>query len=92
MTWWLQFLIKFHNQTFHSENQTSALSLTAAPKQRIMVQAKTWILTKHFDGFPTDSNFELKVEELPEPKDGGRMIFVSLFSLKKLPFFIRVKH
>uniref|UniRef100_A0A3Q3JLZ2 Prostaglandin reductase 1 n=1 Tax=Monopterus albus TaxID=43700 RepID=A0A3Q3JLZ2_MONAL len=35
-----------------------------------MVQAKTWILTKHFDGFPKDSNFELKVEELPEPKDG----------------------
>lgn len=35
-----------------------------------MVQAKTWILVKHFDGFPKDSNFELKVEELPEPKDG----------------------
>ncbi|KAE8279213.1 Prostaglandin reductase 1 [Larimichthys crocea] len=35
-----------------------------------MVQAKSWILTKHFDGFPKDSNFELKVEELPEPKDG----------------------
>nr|XP_019951251.1 PREDICTED: prostaglandin reductase 1 [Paralichthys olivaceus]XP_019951252.1 PREDICTED: prostaglandin reductase 1 [Paralichthys olivaceus] len=35
-----------------------------------MVQAKTWILTKHFDGFPKDSDFQLKVEELPEPKDG----------------------
>ncbi|XP_051284731.1 prostaglandin reductase 1 [Dicentrarchus labrax] len=35
-----------------------------------MVQAKTWILKKHFDGFPKDSDFELKVEELPEPKDG----------------------
>lgn len=35
-----------------------------------MVQAKTWILTKHFEGFPKDSNFELKVEELHEPKDG----------------------
>uniref|UniRef100_A0A671UH11 Prostaglandin reductase 1 n=1 Tax=Sparus aurata TaxID=8175 RepID=A0A671UH11_SPAAU len=35
-----------------------------------MVQAKTWILVKHFDGFPKDSDFELKVEELPEPKDG----------------------
>lgn len=44
-------------------------------KQSIMVQAKTWILTKHFDGFPKDSDFELKVEELPEPKDGGRIIF-----------------
>ncbi|KAM3591306.1 uncharacterized protein V6R79_026413 [Siganus canaliculatus] len=35
-----------------------------------MVQAKAWILVKHFDGFPKNSNFELKVEELPEPKDG----------------------
>ncbi|KAI4808646.1 hypothetical protein KUCAC02_000695 [Chaenocephalus aceratus] len=35
-----------------------------------MVQAKTWILTKHFDGFPKDSDFELKVEELPALKDG----------------------
>lgn len=40
-----------------------------------MVQAKSWILTKHFDGFPNDSNFELKVEELAEPKDGGQQIF-----------------
>ncbi|XP_029311231.1 prostaglandin reductase 1-like [Cottoperca gobio] len=30
-----------------------------------MVQAKTWSLTKHFDGFPKDSDLELKVEELP---------------------------
>uniref|UniRef100_A0A665UZS4 Prostaglandin reductase 1 n=1 Tax=Echeneis naucrates TaxID=173247 RepID=A0A665UZS4_ECHNA len=35
-----------------------------------MVQAKVWILTKHFEGFPKDSDFELKVEELPEPKHG----------------------
>ncbi|KAG7270330.1 hypothetical protein CRUP_007031 [Coryphaenoides rupestris] len=35
-----------------------------------MVQAKAWILIKHFDGFPKDSNFELKLEQLPEPKDG----------------------
>uniref|UniRef100_A0A672FML8 Prostaglandin reductase 1 n=1 Tax=Salarias fasciatus TaxID=181472 RepID=A0A672FML8_SALFA len=35
-----------------------------------MVQAKTWVLVKHFDGFPKNSDFELKVEELPEPKDG----------------------
>ncbi|XP_026208729.1 prostaglandin reductase 1-like [Anabas testudineus] len=39
-----------------------------------MVQAKTWILTKHFEGFPKDSNFELKVEELPEPKDGEVLV------------------
>uniref|UniRef100_A0A3P9N905 Prostaglandin reductase 1 n=1 Tax=Poecilia reticulata TaxID=8081 RepID=A0A3P9N905_POERE len=35
-----------------------------------MVQAKSWTLVKHFDGFPKDSDFQLKVEELPEPKDG----------------------
>lgn len=35
-----------------------------------MVQAKAWILTSHFDGFPKDSNFQLKEEELSEPKDG----------------------
>uniref|UniRef100_A0A3P9H6L0 Prostaglandin reductase 1 n=1 Tax=Oryzias latipes TaxID=8090 RepID=A0A3P9H6L0_ORYLA len=35
-----------------------------------MVQAKSWILLKHFDGFPKDSDFEVKVEELPEPRDG----------------------
>lgn len=40
-----------------------------------MVQAKSWILTKHFDGFPNDSNFKLKVEELAEPKDGGQQSF-----------------
>lgn len=50
-----------------------SLSLAAALEPVIMVQAKAWILTKYFDGFPKDSNFELKVEELPEPKDGGEM-------------------
>lgn len=40
-----------------------------------MIKAKVWILTKHFDGFPADSNFELKVEELLEPKNGGRVNF-----------------
>jgi NADPH-dependent curcumin reductase CurA len=39
-----------------------------------MVQAKTWTLTKHFDGFPKKSDFELKLEQLPEPKDGGEEI------------------
>ncbi|XP_038126295.1 prostaglandin reductase 1-like [Cyprinodon tularosa] len=35
-----------------------------------MVQAKSWILAKHFDGFPKESDFQLRVEDLPEPKDG----------------------
>lgn len=35
-----------------------------------MVQAKKWIMTKHFDGLPKHSDFELKEENLPEPQDG----------------------
>ncbi|XP_053089776.1 prostaglandin reductase 1 isoform X1 [Pangasianodon hypophthalmus] len=37
-----------------------------------MVKAKTWILKQHFEGFPKDHDFELKLEQLPEPKDGGQ--------------------
>ena len=51
------------------------------PGQRIMVQAKTWTLVKHFDGFPKDSDFELKVEDLPEPKDGGKMMRIIIYSI-----------
>ncbi|XP_040039016.2 prostaglandin reductase 1 [Gasterosteus aculeatus] len=43
-----------------------------------MVRAKTWILAKHFDGFPKDSDFELKVEELPAPRD-GEVLLEALF-------------
>ncbi|KAJ3585314.1 hypothetical protein NHX12_014035 [Muraenolepis orangiensis] len=35
-----------------------------------MVQSKAWTLTKHFDGLPKESDFELKLETLAEPKDG----------------------
>lgn len=35
-----------------------------------MVLAKFWTLQQHFEGFPKESDFELKQEELPEPKDG----------------------
>ncbi|KAL2079285.1 hypothetical protein ACEWY4_025029 [Coilia grayii] len=48
------------------------------PKQTTMVQAKAWILRKHFDGFPKDSDFELKEEQLPEPKD-GEILFEAVF-------------
>ncbi|KAG7461977.1 hypothetical protein MATL_G00196790 [Megalops atlanticus] len=42
----------------------------SSAKQRTVVQAKTWVLRQHFEGFPKDSDFELRVEQLPEPKDG----------------------
>ncbi len=37
----------------------------------VMVQAKIWFLKQHFEGFPKDTDLELKVEQLSEPKDGG---------------------
>eukprot|EP00066_Takifugu_rubripes_P010636 XP_003978615.1 PREDICTED: prostaglandin reductase 1 [Takifugu rubripes] len=46
-----------------------------------MVQAKSWSLTKHFDGFPSDANFELKVEDLPEPKDGEVLLEAKFLSV-----------
>lgn len=45
-----------------------------------------WILSKHFEGFPKDSNFELKVEELPEPKDGGTFFLIFLKRLTNTYF------
>lgn len=39
-----------------------------------MVESKTWVLARHFEGFPEDSNFELKLEQQPEPKDGGNKL------------------
>ncbi|XP_041842552.1 prostaglandin reductase 1-like [Melanotaenia boesemani] len=35
-----------------------------------MVKAKSWILAKHFDGPPKNTDFKLLEEELPKPKDG----------------------
>ncbi|XP_023654133.2 prostaglandin reductase 1 [Paramormyrops kingsleyae] len=43
-----------------------------------MVQAKAWILRHQFVGFPKASDFEMKLEELPDPKD-GEMILEALY-------------
>ncbi|XP_040593773.1 prostaglandin reductase 1 [Mesocricetus auratus] len=43
-----------------------------------MVQAKSWTLKKHFEGFPTDSDFELKTTELP-PLNNGEVLLEALF-------------
>ena len=37
-----------------------------------MVHAKSWTLKKHFVGYTTNSDFELKTVELPPLKDGGK--------------------
>ena len=36
-----------------------------------MVQARKWVLVKHFDGMPKESDLKLVEEELPGLKDGG---------------------
>lgn len=43
-----------------------------------MAQAKIWVLKQHFDGFPKDSDFELKVEQLSEPAN-GEVLLEALF-------------
>ncbi|XP_055055823.2 prostaglandin reductase 1 [Misgurnus anguillicaudatus] len=43
-----------------------------------MVQAKTWVLKQHFEGFPKDTDFELKIVQLPELKD-GEVLFEAVF-------------
>ncbi|XP_077084257.1 prostaglandin reductase 1 [Siphateles boraxobius] len=46
-----------------------------------MVKAKTWILKKHFEGFPKESNFELREEVLPELQDGDVLVEAIYFSV-----------
>lgn len=43
-----------------------------------MVHAKSWTLKKHFEGNPTNSNFELKTVELP-PLKNGEVLLEALF-------------
>ncbi|XP_036288928.1 prostaglandin reductase 1 [Pipistrellus kuhlii] len=43
-----------------------------------MVHAKSWTLKKHFEGSPTNSNFELKTVELP-PLKNGEVLLEALF-------------
>lgn len=43
-----------------------------------MVRAKSWTLKKHFEGSPTNSNFELKTVELP-PLKNGEVLLEALF-------------
>ncbi|KAA0723154.1 Prostaglandin reductase 1 [Triplophysa tibetana] len=46
-----------------------------------MVKAKTWILKKHFEGFPKQSDFELREEILPELRDGDLLVEAVYFSV-----------
>ncbi|XP_062984604.1 prostaglandin reductase 1 [Elgaria multicarinata webbii] len=46
-----------------------------------MVRAKCWILKKHFEGFPKQSDFELKEVELPPLKDGEVLLEAAFLSV-----------
>ncbi|XP_051993870.1 prostaglandin reductase 1-like isoform X2 [Xyrauchen texanus] len=46
-----------------------------------MVQAKTWVLKQHFEGFPKASDFELKEEQLPEPRNGEVLLEAQFLSV-----------
>ncbi|XP_037008656.2 prostaglandin reductase 1 [Artibeus jamaicensis] len=43
-----------------------------------MVRAKSWTLKKHFEGYPTNGNFEMKTVELP-PLKNGEILLEALF-------------
>lgn len=43
-----------------------------------MVKAKRWTLKKHFEGYPKESDFELKTAELP-PLKNGEVLLEALF-------------
>ncbi|XP_076829850.1 prostaglandin reductase 1-like isoform X2 [Brachyhypopomus gauderio] len=44
-----------------------------------MVEAKAWVLKKHFKGFPKDSDFELKHEQLHEQLRDGEVLLEAVF-------------
>uniref|UniRef100_A0AC11EV32 Prostaglandin reductase 1 n=1 Tax=Ovis aries TaxID=9940 RepID=A0AC11EV32_SHEEP len=46
-----------------------------------MVHAKSWTLKKHFVGYPTNSDFELKTVELPPLKDGEVLLEALYFTV-----------
>uniref|UniRef100_A0A8C2FGS0 15-oxoprostaglandin 13-reductase n=1 Tax=Cyprinus carpio TaxID=7962 RepID=A0A8C2FGS0_CYPCA len=54
-----------------------------------MVQAKTWVLKQHFEGFPKDTDFELKLEQLSEPRDGEVLLEAVFLSVD--PYMRRVR-
>ena len=37
------------------------------------MKLKKWVMVKHFEGFPKDSDFELVEEDIPELQDGGKV-------------------
>ncbi|XP_078532124.1 prostaglandin reductase 1-like [Lissotriton helveticus] len=46
-----------------------------------MVLSKSWLLAKHFEGFPKHSDFKLKEEMLPAIKDGEVLVEAVYFSV-----------
>ena len=53
------------------------------------MKAQKWILAKHFDGFPKDSDLQLVEEEIEEDlKDGGEFLMVMIMHIMYIEIFI----
>lgn len=48
------------------------------PKGIKMVKAKIFILAKHFDGYPKETDLKLIEEELPPIKNGGKYLYKTI--------------
>lgn len=46
-----------------------------------MVRAKKFVLVKHFENLPKESDLEIQEEELPDVKDGGEILLIFFFRL-----------
>ena len=55
-----------------NEPKTTDATKANEPKP---TKAKKWVLVKHFEGEPKDSDLQLTEEDLPEVKDGGMWFF-----------------
>merc|ERR1712226_1400430 len=57
----------------YSVVRTQSLNINMYAKYRQDTQTmklKKWVMVKHFEGFPKDSDFELVEEDIPELQDG----------------------
>uniref|UniRef100_A0A667WAB4 Prostaglandin reductase 1 n=1 Tax=Myripristis murdjan TaxID=586833 RepID=A0A667WAB4_9TELE len=56
-----------------------------------MVVAQVWTLKQHFVGFPKPSDFELKDEQLPEPKHGEVLLEAVFLSVDPYMRFVELR-
>jgi hypothetical protein len=54
------------------------------------MKAKKWVLVKHFDGEPKESDLELVDEDLPDELKENGFLKISIFFLKSIFFKILI--